>query len=340
MNQKDIANNTSKNLEDNSSSNSIESLMEIKIKNIPQGGNNSITSMNNINSTDLKKNNNNCLNSNNEEKNQKKIKRHRRGKFIPDSRDFKCPECLRTYLSASALKNHQRMKHGFGTENEKKGRGRPKKEFFEEEYINQMEKEYNRFMEEKKKKNEVKIDFGMIKGVFEEIFNEYKKDLFGSTDNIEKNTFYNIFKENWEKENPNLDKQSYSSMINCMPEVLIVNKPPIDCIFFQYLKYVSNIINEDYVVFILKFIIIFRQYINKEKKRSINFEYITQKKREYTQLYDSSVIPDFFNDFLIDFMENRNYFLLDPDETIKFIEYFCFWLFLEGYTDSHITKIE
>ena len=63
-------------------------------------------------------------------------------------------------------------------------------------------------------------------------------------------------------------------MMNCSPDLLIVNKPPIDCIFFQYIKYVSNIINKEYVVFILKFIIIFRQYINIEKKQSINIDYI------------------------------------------------------------------
>ena len=335
MNQKDTGKNTSKG-EENFESNSIDSLMEIKIKkNVSQKDNNT-TSIQNINSTESKQNNN----SNISDKKLKTTKRHRRGKSIEDSRDFKCPECLRTYLSASALKNHRRMKHNFGTENEKKGRGRPKKEFFEEEYVNQMKKEYNKFLEEKKKINDKKIDLGIIKGVFEEMFKEYKSDLFGSIENIEKNTFLNLFIDNWEKGNPNLDTQSYSSMINCTPAIKVVNKPPIDCIFFQYLKYVSNIINEDYVVFILKFIIIFRQYINKEKKRSINNEYITENKKEYTQLYDSSVIPDFFNDFLVDFMENRNYFLLDPDETIKIIEYFCFWLFLEGYTDSHLTKVE
>lgn len=318
MNQKNIGKNTSfKKVEEKSDSNSVDSLMEIKIsKNIPQ------------------------KEINNPETSEKKAKRHRRGKSFPDSRDFQCPECSRKYLSSAALKNHRRMKHNYGKETEKKGRGRPKKEFFEEEYINQMENKYNKFLEEKKKKNKSKVNFGIIKGVFEEMFNNYKNDLFGSKENIEKNTFFNLFKENWEKENPNLDIQSYSSMINCTPSVAIVHKPPIDCIFFQYLKYVSNIINEDYFVFILKFIIIFRQYINKEKNRSINNEYISENKKEYTQLYDSSVIPDFFNDFLVDFMENRNYFLLDKDSTIELIEYFCFWLFKEGYTDSHITKIE
>ena len=273
-----------------------------------------------------------------------KTKRHRRRKSIEDSRDFKCPECFRTYLSSSALKNHRRMKHNFGIENEKKGRGRPKKEFLEEEYMNQTRKDYNNFLEEKKKKKEENVDLSDIKGVFNDMFIRYRNDLFEEVENIEKNTFYNLFIENWEKDNKtisnNLEKESYSSMLNCSPAINIVNKPPIDCIFFQYIKYISNIIEKDYVVFIIKFIIIFRQYLNKEKQGLINSEHINEKKKEYTQIYDASVIPDFFNDFLMDFMENRNYFNLDKDELVKIIEYFCFWLFSEGYTDSHIAKVD
>ena len=273
-----------------------------------------------------------------------KTKRHRRRKSIEDSRDFKCPECFRTYLSSSALKNHRRMKHNFGIENEKKGRGRPKKEFLEEEYMNQTRKDYNNFLEEKKKKKEENVDLSDIKGVFNDMFIRYRNDLFEEVENIEKNTFYNLFKENWEKDNKtisnNLEKESYSSMLNCSPAINIVNKPPIDCIFFQYIKYISNIIEKDYVVFIIKFIIIFRQYLNKEKKSSINSEYINEQKKDYTQIYDASVIPDYFNDFLMDFMENRNYFSLDKEELVKIIEYFCFWLFSEGYTDSHIAKVD
>ena len=273
-----------------------------------------------------------------------KTKRHRRRKSIEDSRDFKCPECFRTYLSSSALKNHRRMKHNFGIENEKKGRGRPKKEFLEEEYMNQTRKDYNNFLEEKKKKKEENVDLSDIKGVFNDMFIRYRNDLFEEVENIEKNTFYNLFKENWEKDNKtisnNLEKESYSSMLNCSPAINIVNKPPIDCIFFQYIKYISNIIEKDYVVFIIKFIIIFRQYLNIEKQGLINSEHINEKKKEYTQIYDASVIPDFFNDFLMDFMENRNYFNLDKDELVKIIEYFCFWLFSEGYTDSHIAKVD
>lgn len=285
---------------------------------------------------------------------KKQKKRHRRGKSISDPRNFICPECYRNYLSASALKNHRRMKHDFGVEYTKKGRGRPKKEFLEDEYISKMDKEYNNFIESKKIKKENNNDniFNLynilslkeIKEVFEEMYKLYKKDLFDDVSNIEKNVFYELIKENWEKklEQINLENKSYYSMINCTPNVTIVNKPPIDVIFFQYLKQISNVIEKSYSIFILKFIIILRQYINKEKKNSININIVNEKEKkcDYTQIYDASVVPDFFNDFLVNFMEKRDYFNLNKDEVINFTQYFCFWMFKQGYTESHLSKIE
>ena len=277
----------------------------------------------------------------------KSKKRHRRGKSISDPRNFKCPDCLRNYLSASALKNHRKMKHNFGVEYTKKGRGRPKKEFLEDEYIKKMNKEYDAFIESKKtdNKNLLILTLNDIKEVFDFMYKLYKKDLFDSdVTNVEKNVFFKLISENWEKElnELNLEKKSYYSMINCTPNKTIVNKPPIDVIFFQYLKHISNMVDKSYSIFILKFIIILRQYLNKEKKNAINYSIIpeSKKKLEYTQIYDASVVPDFFNDFLVNFMENRNYFDLNKDEVINFIQYFCFWMFKQGYTESHLSKIE
>ena len=148
MNRKDTQKNPlNKKIEENSESNSMNSLMEINItKNISQKEKEKETeSMNNLISKESEQiKSSEKSKSNIQEKKPKTSKRHRRGKSISDPRDFKCPECQRTYLSASALKNHRRMKHNFGIENEKKGRGRPKKEFFEEEYMNQMKKDYER----------------------------------------------------------------------------------------------------------------------------------------------------------------------------------------------------
>ena len=336
--------------EENSiSENSIDSLMEIKIfkkeSSINNTSNiNSIENNNNSSSNNITNTQNNIESSNFiiTDINQKQ-KRHRRGKYIFEKRDYKCSECLRTYLSSSALKNHKRMKHNKDNEKYKKGRGRPKKEFYEKEHILNMNQKYEKFLVQNEKNKEYNITIKDFKNIFDELYNNYKNELFGSLNNnlIEKNNFYLLLKENWEKELiNNLELKSYSSMINCTPPLLLVNKPPIDVILFIYLKYCKKKFNKEYFLFIIKFIIIFRQYINIEKKRSINVKYIHDNKKEYTQIYDASVIPDFFNDFLVDFMENRNYFNLNKNNIIILIEYFCFWLYKEGYTDSHLSKMD
>ena len=161
---------------------------------------------------------------------------------------------------------------------------------------------------------------------------------------ILKKMFFELIIKNWEKNinEINFEKKSYYSMINCSPNITIVNKPPIDYIFFQYLKYISNMVEKSYFIFILKFIILLRQFLNKAKKELINSNFIKEsnKNLEYTQLYDASVIPDFFNEFLLNFMENRNYYGLNKNEVINFIQIFCFWMFKQGYTESHLSKIE
>jgi len=103
MNEKDLYKSPSeKNLEENSESNSMNSLMEIKISKNISKKEVQTKSMNNINSTESNQIKD-SENSNNTEKKQKLIKRHRRGKSISDARYLKCPECQKTYLSVSAL---------------------------------------------------------------------------------------------------------------------------------------------------------------------------------------------------------------------------------------------
>ena len=129
-------------------------------------------------------------------------------------------------------------------------------------------------------------------------------------------------------------------MINCPKAGSMVDKPSIDEVFYIYIKYLYNKVNKDYICLVLKYIIIFREYINKGKNDCINKEFITENKKEYTQIYDAEIIPDLFNDFLMDFMETHNYFSLNKNKVIELIEYFCFWLNLQGYTNSRISKSE
>ena len=281
------------------------------------------------------------INSSKEELLGKK-KKFRRGKFDSKLPIFQCPDCQKHYLSSWALKNHRILKHDYGKGEQKKGRGRPKKELFENDYINTMKNKYDQFLSSQKikKDNNDIINISFIKNIFMELYLEYKNELFNQINEIKNNNFYKLLIDNWEKDNNNLQNKSYFSMMDCPKSESIVNKPSIDEVFFLYIKYLSNKINEDYLSFVIKFVIIFREFINREKRESINEKLLTDNKREYTQLYDSEIIPDLFNGFLSDFMQINNYFNLDKKEIIQLIEYFCFWLKSEGYTNSYISKIE
>lgn len=121
------------------------------------------------------KNNDSVKKDNDYEKGSIKIiKRHRRKKLETDIRDYKCLECSKCYLSLSALKNHLRTKHDYG-KNEKKGRGRPKKDFKESDFTDCMKEKLDKFYKsqknnkiEEKNDNPKKIDISLLKNLFKE----------------------------------------------------------------------------------------------------------------------------------------------------------------------------
>jgi len=275
------------------------------------------------------------------------IKRHRRKKLETDIRNYKCLECDKCYLSLSALKNHLRTKHDDG-KNEKKGRGRPKKDFKENDFTDSMKEKLDKFYKsQKKNKTEEKddnsnnVDTSLLINLFKELYINHKNELFNSINKIEEYNFYNLLIKNWDIGDESFENKSRFSMLNCFQSESVVDKPPIDMVFFLYLKYLSKKnLNLKYFCLIFKYITIFREYINKEKKNTINKKFISENKNEYTQIYDAEIIPDLFNDFLMDFMESNNYFGLNKDEIIQLIEFFCYWLLTKGYTDSHISKID
>jgi len=86
-----------------------------------------------------------------------------------------------------------------------------------------------------------------------------------------------------------------------------------------------------------KFVIIYRQCINKLKNPStynppdlINY---------YTQHNNAEGVPDMCNDFVTDFMEPKDYFGMDTMELIEIIQHLCHWLFIKNYTTSRLTLV-
>ena len=96
---------------------------------------------------------------------------------------------------------------------------------------------------------------------------------------------------------------------------------------------VHSLTNENYFIFILKFILLFRESINlkmiKEKKYSI---------KEYTSSESPKLIPDFCNNFFSNYLV-ENYFGFndnDIEEFINLVQHFCRWLLKKNYTTLNL----
>lgn len=311
--------------------------------------------------------NNNISNSNDNENNnnlESKLKRRRRGKDEVNERNYRCPDCNKCYLSVPALTNHRKTKHNYGQEFEKKGRGRPRKEALQDDCISGLKQFYEDFFNNDLRKSTVvpqaptvislldssptpspSVELDTVKYFFEEIYNNNKNDLFNDFskyDSIEKYPFYQIVVNNWEKNRNDYDydKFCYNSIINSKNEDEKINTPPLDGIFFLYLKDISTKTNNKYFGFILKFLVTFREVINEKRKCLIKKKHQNEKRIEYTQIYNAETTPDICNDYFVDFLEPKNFLDMDKDELINLIQHFCFWLNKNQFTQSHLVLLE
>jgi hypothetical protein len=282
-------------------------------------------------------NNNNNINSEGG-----KVRRKRRSKSEIKGRDFKCPNCGKSYLSAPALFNHRKSKHNYVQEGERKGRGRPRKDPLLSNSINQNKKKYETFFDNDLRKikvnndNEV-INLDTLKQNLSNVFRQCKDSIFPNIDNVENYSFYIFLNENWNKEKIDNYEEHGNSLKNTNNN--IIKSPPLDEVFFYYIKNVISKTNKDYFWFITKFIITFREYLNKSQNNLINKDFITEDKKYYSQIYNAEKIPDMCNDYFIEFMQPNNYFGLDSNELIELIQHFCYWLVCNNYTQSNLTLI-
>lgn len=303
-----------------------------------------------------------------------KNKRHRRSKNDTEGRNYVCPECQKSYLSIPALTNHRKSKHGYGLEGEKKGRGRPKKETISSNLIENAEEKFKGFfMCDKRKKTDVVvvdssssnmndntnsnnintvnsnssssnqcISLDVLKRIFTDTFNELKQqhDMFNDVDNVSSFMFYDFIINNYNSTSPDLGNECYDSLIRSGDPIdKKVQSCPIDGGFYKYIKYISSNTNETYFKFLLKFIIIFRECINKFRKQFVRSDHITKDKCVYTQLFNAETVPDICNDFCSDYLPMYNNFEMDFNELLEVIQHFCFFLYKEKLTQSHLVPI-
>ena len=282
--------------------------------------------------------------------NNEKGKRHRRGKNeTTNERTFKCPDCEKCYLSGPALVIHRKTKHGYNNDAEKKNRGRPKKEEQQENSYQNAQNKYNNFLNDdnRKRKEEVEggekeeINLELVKDNLNNIFRQCKNELFLNIDIIENYPFYQLIINNWDKDSPEFKNECLSDNIKNENgnSTNKISSPPLDDIFFLYLKEFSSKTNKNYFWFINKFIVLFRECINLLKKGIVKEEYKTEKEKEYSQLFSAEGIPESCNDFFLEYMQPKNYFGLNENELIELAQHFCFWLYTNKYTHSYLTLL-
>jgi hypothetical protein len=273
--------------------------------------------------------------------NMEKIKRHRRGKNEISDRNYRCPDCDKCYLSGPALTTHRKTKHGYGNNGEKRSRGRPRKDCLNECIVNNPQNKFLYFFNEEHRKSfdDKIIDVDIIKNDLRIIFKQLQKELFNEIDDVEKYPFYQLIVENWEKEEPNLVTECFNA-INKLDEPLNkIQSYNLDGIFFFYLKEFYKNASIEYFWFMIKFIVLFRECINKLRANLVKKEEQSETNKLYSQIYNSEYVPEICNDFVLDFMEPFDYFGLNKDELIEIIQHFCYWLYSKQYTQLHLSLI-
>ena len=279
--------------------------------------------------------------------NIEKAKRHRRGKSEINERNYRCPDCDKCYLSGPALTTHRKTKHGYGINGEKRARGRPRKECINENISTNPQNKFIYFFGEEHRKlinEQDMINLDIIKQNIKTIFKQCKESLFNDIEDVEKYNFYNLIVDNWEKDEPEFEQECFSSIVvnmnlpvkdNNENFNIKVQSYNLDCIFFFYLKEFYKSVNKVYFWFILKFIILFREFLNQTRKNFVK----NGENKDFTQLYNAEIIPEMFNEFLLDFMESYDYFGLNKNELIELMQHFCYWLNVNRYSQTQLSLI-
>ena len=113
-------------------------------------------------------------------------------------------------------------------------------------------------------------------------------------------------------------------------------------VFFLYIKDLSDHTNKKYFEFCLKFIILYREFINNFKKDLIKKENNIDKNdkdNSYSQLFSAEGVPESFNDFFLDFLIPKSYYGNKENEFMEIAQHFCFWLYDKRYTQSYLTLV-
>jgi len=123
------------------------------------------------------------------------------------------------------------------------------------------------------------------------------------------------------------------------------NKKTCDEVFYEYLNNVRQFTNKNYFSLILKFVLLMRECLNISRQKQLDSSNGNNPNtwREYSTCVNSETVPEIFNEFVTDYLENNDYFGIelesDQNEIIEIIQHFCVWIYMNGYTQSRLSLV-
>ena len=180
----------------------------------------------------------------------------------------------------------------------------------------------NFFQEENRKivEGEINNFEYSLKLAFNDLFINYRQKLFYKLNDPFEHNFYITLKRVYFQKNG-----------SAFPDQTREGKKCADEIFADYVIEFFDHLNKNYFVFLIKFVILFRECLNVCKTHV--------GESEFSQANGADTAPDLCNEFITEFMENNQYYGLDETEIIEVIQHFCFWLYENRHTTSRLTLL-
>ena len=265
----------------------------------------------------------------------------RKSKNEEEGRTYLCELCQKGYLSYPALYTHKKLKHE-NSNNQGRGRGRPKKD-------------QNEDIIEKNRYNPINITFFAKEG---RTGKTSSKDI----DNCIKSAFLSLYSSEYSNRNNSRNMKNYKSLEehsfldkfrkdnhDIYKNVIDIHEV-IDKVFINYLNKMSEFCNPIYFTELIKFVTLFREYLNIHLNNDEKFEYYLSKifdcmirkenNFEYTEIKDAENVPNYCNKFINKFLYpngNDTDFSFLKDDSIDLIQNICYWLYDNNFTSYKIS---
>ena len=241
---------------------------------------------------------------------------------------FKCKFCTKTYLSNTALRNHMFNKHTLNIKKLKAGRPRQN---VEDNYdiinYNYMRNKYAKFWFILKRKFSGNINMeNVLKTVFENLYIKYGYLLHNG------NKIKTYHEHPWLK--LLILKNENNNNNNC--------KITCDIALKNYVFQVKEKTNENYLIFIVKFLVLLRECFNFSKNLIIKTPISSNVER--STIISAEQIPEISNEFFTDFLTKKNFFensinLNELTEMAELVQHLCYFLHLKDYTSLRLVLI-